>query len=281
MAGDRQRIPVSVVIPCYRCADSIERAVASVAGQTKLPRQLILVEDCSDDDGRTLEALERLRARHADVLDVAVIPLAANAGAGEARNAGWNHASQDYVAFLDADDSWHPEKLEIQHGWMETHSQYALSCHQTARFSGDVGRSYAGDRVTAADVDRHAMLFTNMIPTRSVMLRKRVTHRFPAGVRFAEDYFLWLQILFDGGRCAKIPLPLAFSYKSEFGGSGLSANLTRMHRGVLECYQQLLRQKRISRLLYALAAAFEVIKHARRRALVAFRTAAASKRHAG
>src|SRR5258706_14692588 len=97
--------PVSVVVPCYRCADTIERAVRSVAAQTLRPAEVILVDDGSPDG--TGAALERLRERFgADWIRIVRLPR--NLGSASARNAGWELATQRYVAFLDSDDAWHP-----------------------------------------------------------------------------------------------------------------------------------------------------------------------------
>ena len=56
--------PVSVIIPCYRCTETIERALASVAQQTLLPEEVLLVEDCSDDERKTLDVLYRLQQQY-------------------------------------------------------------------------------------------------------------------------------------------------------------------------------------------------------------------------
>ena len=77
--------PVTVVVPCYRCANTIERAIASVAAQTLRPNELLLVEDASGDG--TLEVLLALQRRYEEW--IRVIPLELNAGAAFDRNAGW------------------------------------------------------------------------------------------------------------------------------------------------------------------------------------------------
>ena len=271
VAGGRKTARVSVVIPCYCCHHTIANAVASVVGQTWLPVEIILVDDCSNDGGLTFRALEAIKQRHSAVVDFTVLSLTTNRGAGEARNAGWDLATQDYIAFLDADDSWHPEKLERQFGWMSAHTGYSLSCHQTSAFNEAAASAPITSPGRSIDMHRLPLLFTNSIPTRSVMVSRSVVHRFPRHVRHAEDYGLWLQIVFDGGKAMKLLLPLAYSYKSEFGEQGLSANLSAMHRGVLRCFAELRLDGKVSRPVYLAAVAIETIKYWRRIVRVFFR----------
>ena len=61
-----QRAPVSVIIPCYRCTQTIARALASIARQTLAPEEVLLVEDCSNDGGKTLDLLYRLLQEYQD-----------------------------------------------------------------------------------------------------------------------------------------------------------------------------------------------------------------------
>nr|WP_175801934.1 glycosyltransferase [Burkholderia anthina] len=114
--SDRPQVaPVSVIVPCYRSVSTLERAVASVYAQTWRPAELILVDDASPDD--TLACIERLRSRYGDDW-IRVIALPRNGGPGVARNVGWRCATQRFIAFLDADDTWHPDKIARQCGWM-------------------------------------------------------------------------------------------------------------------------------------------------------------------
>lgn len=76
---------VSVVIPCYRCAKTIKRAVHSVWTQTLKPKEIILVDDCSDDS--TLESLLALQGDYPNGW-FHVVPRLRNEGPGEARNTG-------------------------------------------------------------------------------------------------------------------------------------------------------------------------------------------------
>jgi teichuronic acid biosynthesis glycosyltransferase TuaG len=125
---------ISVIIPCYRCSETIERAVDSIAQQTLLPSEVFLIEDASNDNGKTLQFLYLLQKKFQDKFKIEVIPLATNSGPGTARNAGWDKATSRYIAFLDADDAWHPQKLEMQFNWMEAHPEVSLTGHLTKIF---------------------------------------------------------------------------------------------------------------------------------------------------
>lgn len=98
---------VSVVIPTHNRSDLIERAVRSVLNQTFCNLECIVVDDCSNDD--TVSVVESL-----DDDRITLIELEENRGASAARNAGIKVASGEYIAFLDDDDEWLPEKLEKQ-----------------------------------------------------------------------------------------------------------------------------------------------------------------------
>ena len=109
-----EKVSVSVIIPCYQCTSTIQRAVDSVAQQSLLPREVILVDDASDDE--TLEMLYSIQKSYGSNW-VKVLSLKTNGGPSLARNAAWELVDSSYVAFLDADDSWHPQKIEIQFSW--------------------------------------------------------------------------------------------------------------------------------------------------------------------
>ena len=88
-------LPISVVIPCFGCARTIERAVASVAAQRQRPLEVIVVNDASPDD--TAQVSQRLKASYPTGW-IRQITLATNQGAASARNAGWEAAAGQYVA---------------------------------------------------------------------------------------------------------------------------------------------------------------------------------------
>jgi glycosyltransferase involved in cell wall biosynthesis len=98
--------PVSVVVPCYRCADTIGASVASIAAQTLLPAEVLLVDDCSGDG--TLEALHGVASQHrAGWVKVLTSP---RNGDHRRRAILAGRTPQEYIAFLDADDTGHPPR---------------------------------------------------------------------------------------------------------------------------------------------------------------------------
>lgn len=232
--------------------------------QSAWPEEIILVEDCSGDSGQTLALLEAIKSESRGETPIRILPLHENLGAGEARNAGWAVASQDFIAFLDADDTWHPRKLEFQLGWMLAHPHCVLTCHDTQVCTYEGPPPLLNTELHVQVVLWRRMLFINDIATRTVVLKRQIIHRFPDGVRYAEDYALWMRILLEGGSAMRLKLPLACSYKEEFGDGGLSAHLLEMHRSVLLCLDMLFRDSLISRRLYLVAFLFEVLKYWRR-----------------
>jgi len=262
-----QHVPVSIIIPCYRCADTIQRAVDSVMAQTRLPEEIILADDFSNDAGKTLGVLDRLHQAHQET-NIKVLRLNKNCGPGSARNAGWQESSQPYIAFLDADDSWHPKKLEIQYQWMSAHPNVVLSGHTSVKIAKGAALPDLPERLVARHIDRLGLLLSNRFPTRSVMLKREVSHRFIPEKRYAEDYLLWLTIVFSGQPAWFLNMPMAYAFKEEFGDGGLTGNLWETQQGVLDTYQRLFRAGFISFFALILVSCLSFLKFFRRWGIV-------------
>ena len=260
---------VSAIVPCYRCRDTIDRAVGSVAAQSRLPAELILVDDASVDG--TLEHLHALATRHAPGW-IKVIRLPVNRGAADARNAGWQIAAQPYVAFLDSDDAWHPRKIELQHGFMASHPEVALCAHRHEILeSPDVPRTEIGDFAAERISKTSLLLSNNFFAPTMMMLKRDVPHRFLPGRRHVDDHLLWLQILCAGLPFVRLSARLAYTYKRPYGQGGLSGQLWEMEKAELENYWILRRDGCIGLpAVYALSV-YSLAKFVRRVALAEFR----------
>lgn len=258
-------VPVSVVIPCYCCSETIERAVGSIINQTQLPVEIWLIDDASPDEGRTLNKLHELKARYTDTVQIEIIKLPVNGGPSVARNAGWEAATQPYIAFLDADDAWHPQKLEIQYGWMNEHPEIALTCHKCLCLEGD-SFPQSGEHLPKVEkfhvrwITKLSLLFSNCFSTPSVMLKNDLPFRFEPQKRYSEDYLLWLQITLSSYQCAFLDLPLAYLYKAPYGEDGLSADLWKMEKGELDTYYRVYKEGYINLFAWLFLVLFSLAK---------------------
>ena len=257
----------SVVIPCWRCSRTVRRAVASVAAQSLPALEVILVDDASRDD--TLATLQSLQLEYGSDW-IKVIALAANGGPGPARNAGWEAARGEYVAFLDADDAWHPRKLELHLGWLEDHPEVVLSGHRTVQVLEGAPPAAVDGPGAARRVTMAAMLISNRFPTRSVIVRRELAFRF-GGRGVTEDYLLWLEIVASGAPCYVLEAPLALSFEPEFSPGGYSGRLWTHERRELAALAALRKGRALSVPAWLAASAWSLAKYVRREWLARWR----------
>jgi glycosyltransferase involved in cell wall biosynthesis len=233
----RSRLPVSVVVPAYNATATLPRALASVFAQTRLPAEIIVVDDASQD--RTWDVLQQVCAEHPEHT-IRTLRLDRNGGVAGARNAGWALASRDYIAFLDADDAWHPRKLELQYRWMTDHPQIALCGHRCEiADSPEATVALPISDIPAGFFGLGSFLVANRISTPTVMLRRTLDERFAEGKRYSEDYLLWMQIVAAHGPAGFIDLPLALMFKARYGATGLSSDLWRSQLGEIDTLSRL------------------------------------------
>ena len=178
---------ISVVIPAYNRAATIGRAIASVSKQTVAPHEIIVVDDGSDDATaevvKTYDGVLLLRQNHQ--------------GVSAARNNGAMMSEGEWIAFLDSDDAWMPDKLEKQIRFHETHPELPISytderwirngkevpvAAKFAKYEGDIFERCLDDCIVAPS---------------SVMVKKVFFDRFGGfdeSFEVCEDYELWLRM---------------------------------------------------------------------------------------
>ena len=258
-------VPVSVIIPCYECQTTLRRALVSIEQQSVHPAEIIVV-----DDGNSLEVRQQILTicRKSSLDDkIICIHLSPRSGPATARNAAWHRASQEFIAFLDADDAWHPKKLEVQYRFMTGNDTIAISSHQIKmnalfdRFDPTL------NGIAPRYIKFHRQLIKNEFMTTTVMLKRRIPLRFDSEKMHSEDYLLWLEILRNGYRGAHLPLPLASAYKQFFGEGGLSRNLWRMEKGEIDTYMKLYKKRYISFPIFNALLILSIAKYLRRFAL--------------
>jgi glycosyltransferase involved in cell wall biosynthesis len=208
--------------------------------QTVLPKEIIVVDDCSKDSSYSL--VQELSREFSSTVRFVVLRNERNIGPSATRNIAWSRASCRYVAFLDADDMWLPQKLEHQYSWMLAHPYYVLSGHKCIY----PNKSFINGQYSFDVITPRRILISNPFPTPSVMVIRDIPHRFDPTQHFLEDHLLWAEISLAGGLCAYSKDMLAQVHKNPYGDSGLSKSLINMERGELLMYYKLYQKELIS-----------------------------------
>ena len=232
---------VSVIIPAYNSANTIIRALQSVAAQTLTPQEIIVVDDASTDTTRDLAAT----FASSSSIPVRVLTQTTNSGPSAARNAGWDAATSDHIAFLDADDQWHPRKIELQYPIMQTQPEVTMSCHGHHFSSSTTWTDIPNNDTKATPVSFRKFLIRNRCATPTVMLKRLITERFDSPKRFAEDYLLWMQITASHGPALRLEAQLAHCSNPGYGGSGQSGQLLKMELSEIGGFVTLRKSKAI------------------------------------
>lgn len=253
--------PVSVVMPCFNCGLTLQRAVTSILRQSTRPAEVILVDDGSSDN--TWAVLTDLESTYPGWFKL--IRLVKNQGAASARNAAWAVATQPYIAFLDADDAWHPEKIGIQLAYMKAHPDVVLCGHGHRTLSDvDTLPDWVLVHGLTEQVHKGSLLMGNRFVTPSVMLRRDIRQRFAEGKRHMEDRLLWLELVLDGSKAVRLEVDLVATYKKPYGATGLSSNIWQMTLADVYNYHVLHAAGRLSLWVTWLLMVFSILKFMRR-----------------
>lgn len=179
---------VSVVVPAHDAHASIEAALRSALAQTRLPDEIIVVDDGSKDATATIA-----RGLGAPVRVISQ----AQGGPSAARNTGVDAASGEWIAFLDADDEWHPAKLE--HQLARAHGDTVLVATDWSR---ELLRTPTPAVVPTTVLLTSKILLLNRFQTSTVLLRRdafMAAGGFDSSLDGVEDWDMWLRSSRQGG----------------------------------------------------------------------------------
>ena len=189
---------VTVIIPAYRAAATIRRALASIAAQTLKPRAVVVVDDGSPDETFATANACRDLLRGIDFK----LLKQANAGAGAARNRALNEVYTKYVAFLDADDEWMNDKLARSMTYLRD-DNYVLIAHDSIEVTGEASERIECAKLFQASAAPFVGLYCRgFLDTTTVVARLdaiREAGGFDTTLPNAQDFELWLAILADPG----------------------------------------------------------------------------------
>jgi glycosyltransferase involved in cell wall biosynthesis len=180
---------ISVVIPTHDLANrgsGLKEAVGSVLSQSRLPDEIIVIK--GGDDTLTPKALSGSNSVKIRVID------SGSFGPSAARNRGILKAGGDYIAFLDDDDLWHPNKLDIQMDYLEKNPEVRMVSSTMVPVGSEIkikrGPWISGDLFCD-------LYMKSIVPTPTVVVKREVFDEvgmFNEKIMRAEDYDLWLRI---------------------------------------------------------------------------------------
>ncbi|NVM01498.1 MAG: glycosyltransferase [Candidatus Helarchaeota archaeon] len=182
---------VSVIIPTYNRFSFLVEAVKSVLSQTFANFELIIVDDGSTDETRRIQEIYRERVKYL---------FQEKRGVSSARNKGIINSSGEYICFLDSDDLWKKNKLEIQVNFMDNNRDF-LVCY--------TGEIWIRNGVRVNQMKKHkkysGMIYDKCLPLciispSSVMMRREIFDKigfFDENLPICEDYDMWLRISKD------------------------------------------------------------------------------------
>jgi len=181
---------ISIIMPVYNNDKGILTSIKSVLYQTYSYWELLVIDDASSVD------IKKCLQQNFHDERINYFRLAKNSGVAAARNKGMELANGRYVAFLDSDDIWLPEKLAKQVAFMREKNA-AVSCTQYRRFRDDV--SNVGKVIDVkSQITYHDLLKGNSMGCLTVMIdREKVSSFAMPSVRH-EDYVTWLNIAKEG-----------------------------------------------------------------------------------
>tara|TARA_B100000242_G_scaffold284493_1_gene247885 strand:- start:474 stop:1220 length:747 start_codon:yes stop_codon:yes gene_type:complete len=234
---------VSVIIPYYKKKSSILYSVNSVLNQTYTNFEIIIIYD--DEDKSDLDFICELKKKDNRI---SIIQNNKNFGAGKSRNIGIKNAKGDLIAFLDADDIWHKEKLKKQIKFMKlnnydiTHTSYKVINENRDPIKRRIARNF---------IHINDLLKSCDIGTSTVIIKK---HLIDENIKFAhlvtkEDFVLWLKLLKNNYKIYALDEVLTFWTKSN---SSLSSSTFQKIKDGFKVYYEYMNFNYIKSIYYLL-----------------------------
>lgn len=246
MFKDRARLlkNVTVIIPVYNDVDILPYLKPCISDLNSKYVQVIIVDDCSDDCSYfELNSFVKENC----LLNTKVFRNDVNRGVSYSRNMGIKKSIGEYIAFLDSDDDWHPQKIDIQIDMMKKFDiKICGTSHQALSREGlDIKKSFDYKKlnnIPFAYVKWPKILFVTPFSTPSVIIHHSLKiYLFDEMFRYAEDYNLWKRITYRN-KAIKILLPLTYTFKHDYNSDvhSLSSDLKAMQLGVEKSFMKIL-----------------------------------------
>ena len=177
---------ITIIMPYYKKIDYVRRAINSVLNQTYQNYELLIIYD--DTDQKDLDKLQNIINENKKIK---IIKNYKNLGAGYSRNIGIKNSNGTIISFIDADDEWHPKKIENQLNFLNKYNYDFIFCSYQKRIKDKIIKVvYKNDHINYKN-----LLFSCDIGLSTVMIRKKIIDEnlFP-NLKTQEDFAAWLKI---------------------------------------------------------------------------------------
>lgn len=254
---------ISCVIPMYNSSKTILRALESIKNQTYKGRfQIIVVDDGSNDQSVFL--VEEFKK---DNLDLWIdLIKKENGGVSSTRNLGMKYAQGEYIAFLDSDDHWLKEKIDLQFNVLISQQHiHLLGCTRDETILRRVLGRKVGELIPLAPF---SYVLKSQLITSSVLLKREVYERvggFDESKKYAEDMNYWLRCM-EHFKCYLLNSSLVIMEckKDMKHSGGLSSKLWDMEKGELKNIREIYNKEQINFGEFIFASVFSYFKFIRR-----------------
>lgn len=215
---------VSIVMPAYNAEKYISESIESVLNQTYRNFELIIVNDCSNDNTEKIILNYKKKDKR-----ITYIKNEINKGVGESRNVGVQNSIGNWIAFIDSDDLWSNNKIEKQMKFIKNDEKIKFT-YTGSSFINKNGKSFNYDMRVPKKVDYKTLLKQNTISCSSVLISKKLilNYEMPRGYMH-EDYATWLTILKVENYAYGIDEPLLFYRIMENSKSGNKIKAAKMN----------------------------------------------------
>lgn len=226
---------VSIIVPTYNVEKYIAQTIECVLAQSFTNWELVITDDCSKDS--TIKIIEKY-AQEDERIKLHI--LSQNSGAATARNHSIEKSIGRYIAFLDGDDWWYPEKLEKQMKFFQqTHCEFCFTAFEYADEKLNVtGVSHKPKKITYRDIKLGCNIGTPGV----IYDTLRIGKMYMPDIALSEDWSLWINIIEKTRAAYSINEPL---WKYRILSNSLSRNKLKLIKGVINTYKQVLGYSKI------------------------------------
>jgi teichuronic acid biosynthesis glycosyltransferase TuaG len=229
---ETQTVTYSVVIPAYNAERTLGSCLASVMAQTLAPLEVLVVDDHSADGTAGVVRDWQTRFSAAGI-DCKYLAQPVNQGPSAARNRGVREACGEFVAFLDADDTWMEDKLATVDAFAKP-SNAGLVCHAYTEIAPSQDDAHLPHRLRPLMLWQ--LLLKNPAQTSCSVMRRHPLRAFDETMRHCEDHDLWIRIAESSPVLQLLGPPLTRLGRPQLSAGGLSGSRWRMRFGEIRSY---------------------------------------------